>query len=621
MTEKKNLTELLAKGVVIGDGAMGTMLYSKGVFVNTCFDELNLTNPDLVKEIHAQYVAAGADFLETNTFGANEFKLARFGLADRLSQINAAAVKIAKECAAGNALVAGAVGPLGIDIAQGSRVSEKEIINTFASQVKILSEAGADFILFETFGNLKEILLAIKAASEVCELPIVAQMTINEYKETLYGDRLDTAMKSLGEIDRAIAVGLNCSLGPVAMLESIEVIKKATTKPISLQPNAGLPRSVEGRTLYMCTPEYMAEYAKRFYEKGVKIIGGCCGTTPEHIRQIVKAVRPLEKAVSARPAVIEVKPTIKQTVRQKPKELKDKSKLGAKLAAGQKIITIEISPPKGADVSRLLEKVRICKEADVDAVNIPDGPRASSRLSAMITAIKIEQSCRLETILHFCCRDRNIIAMQSDLLGIHTVGLRNVLVITGDPPKLGEYPDATGVFDLDSIALTKVISDLNCGLDIAGNGFLPPTALVIGVGANPVAADLEREIERFKAKVAAGAEFAITQPVFDADSLNKFLDATGNCKIPVIAGIWPFTSFKNAEFMANEVPGVVVPQKILDRMSKTKDAKDSKKAGVEIAAELMEQIKDITAGFAISAPFGNVKMALAAAGKTDINQI
>ena len=615
------MTELLASGVAIGDGAMGTMLYSKGVFVNTCFDELNLTSPGLVREIHEQYVSAGCDFIETNTFGANEFKLARFGLADKVEQINSAAVKIAKESAGDKALVAGAVGPLGVDIAQGGRVSEKEIINAFANQIKALSQAGVDFILLETFGNLKEILLAIKAAGEVCELAIVAQMAINEYKETLYGDRLDTAMKSLSEIQQVVAVGLNCSLGPAAMLESLEVIKKATTKPISLQPNAGLPRTVDGRTLYMCTPEYMAEYAKRFYEKGVKIIGGCCGTTPEHIRQIVKAVRPLEKAVRARPAVIEVKPTVKQAIRQKSAELKDKSKLGAKLAAGQKVITIEISPPKGADVSELLEKVRICERCGADCVNIPDGPRASSRLSAMITAIKIEQSCDIETILHFCCRDRNIIAMQSDLLGIHTVGLRNVLVITGDPPKLGEYPDATGVFDLDSIALTRVISDLNCGIDIAGNSFPSPTSLAVGVGANPVAADLKREIDRFKKKVEAGAEFAITQPVFDADSFLRFLDATKNCRIPVIAGIWPFTSFKNAEFMANEVPGVFVPKKILDRMAQTKDAKDSRRAGIEIARELMEQVSDVTAGFAISAPFGNVKMALAAAGKIEIDKI
>ncbi len=614
------MTELLARGVVIGDGAMGTMLYSKGVFVNTCFDELNLTNPSLVKEIHQQYVDAGADFIETNTFGANEFKLARFGLADKVQQINSAAVKNAKQCAGDKVLIAGSVGPLGVDIAQDGRVSEKETINAFANQVKALSQAGADFILFETFGNLKEILLAIKAGSEVCELAAVAQMAINEYKETLYGDRLDAAMRSLSEIEKVIAVGLNCSIGPAVMLESLEIIKKTTTKPISLQPNAGLPRSVDGRTLYMCTPEYMAEYAKRFYEKGVKIIGGCCGTTPEHIRQIVKTIKSIEKA-EAKQVTVEVKPAVKPAARQKPAQLKDKSKLGAKLAAGQKIITIEISPPKGADVSELLERVRICQKAGADCVNIPDGPRASSRLSAMITAIKIEQSCDIETILHFCCRDRNIIAMQSDLLGIHTVGLRNVLVITGDPPKLGEYPDATGVFDLDSIALTGVISNLNCGIDIAGNGFSPPTSLAVGVGANPVAADLKREIERFKRKVSAGAEFAITQPVFDADSLKRFLDATSDCKIAVIAGIWPFTSYKNAEFMANEVPGVVVPAKILDRMAQTKDAKDSRRAGVEIARELMEQISDLTSGFAISAPFGNVKIALAAAGKMEIEQI
>jgi homocysteine S-methyltransferase len=621
MTAGKDLKELLSQRVVIGDGAMGTMLYSKGVFVNTCFDELNLTRPSLIKEIHEQYVSAGADFIETNSFGASEFKLAKFGLIDKVEQINCAAAEIAKEIAGSKVLAAGAIGPLGIDIARGSRVSEKEVTDAFANQVKALVRGGVDFLLFETFGNLKELLLGIKAASDVCGLSIVAQMAISEYKETPYGDRLEPAMKSLAEIERVVAVGLNCSLGPAAMLESLDFIKKATTKPISLQPNAGLPRSVDGRTLYMCTPEYMAEYAKRFFEKGVKIIGGCCGTTPEHIKQIAKAVKSLDKAMTARPGVIEVKSTLRQAVRQKPAELKAKSKLGAKLAAGQKVITIEVTPPKGTDISELIEKVRFCQQAGADAVNIPDGPRASSRLSAMVTAIKIEQSCNIETILHFCCRDRNIIAMQSDLLGIHTVGLRNVLVITGDPPKLGEYPDATGVFDLDSVALTGVISNLNCGIDIAGNGFPVPTSLVVGVGANPVATDLAREVERYKNKVAAGAEFAITQPVFDVDSFLNFLKMTNDSRIPVIAGIWPFTSFKNAEFMANEVPGVVVPQEFLEKMAQTKDRHQSRRMGVEIARGLMKQLNDYVAGFAISAPFDDVKIALAVAGKIDIDQI
>ena len=617
---EKNLTELLNKQIVFGDGAMGTMLYSKGVFINTCFEELNLTNPHLVGQIHDLYISAGSDFIETNTYGANEFKLARFGLAEKTVQINTSAVKIAKQSAAGKALVAGSIGPLGIDIAQGSLISEKEITDAFSNHISAIAMAGADFILFETFHNLKELLIAINCAIKTCGLEIVAQMAINENNETLYGDKIDYALAKVAEFEQVAAVGLNCSIGPAAMLDSLPLIKKATSKPISLQANAGFPQNIDGRTVYMCTPEYMAEYAKRFYEKGVKIIGGCCGTTPEHIKQMVKTVRPLHKAdLSA--AVIEIKPQPKQAVKQKSVELKYKSKLGAKLAAGEKIYTVEISPPRGTDVSDLIAKVKLCEKYGIDAVNIPDGPRASSRLSAMITAIKIKQLCNTEPLLHFCCRDRNIIAMQSDLLGIQAVDLRNLLIVTGDPPKLGEYPDATAVFDLDSIALTKVVSNLNCGIDIAGNSLPLPTSLVIGVGANPVASDLEREIQRFKKKVEAGAEFAITQPVFDEKSFFKFLELTNDCKIPVVAGIWPFTSYKNAEFMANEVPGVVVPAEILQRMSKTKDQQDGRKEGVRIAMELMDKIKNVVAGYAISAPFGNVNMALAAAGKIEIEQI
>jgi len=358
----------------------------------------------------------------------------------------------------------------------------------------------------------------------------------------------------------------------------------------------------------------MAEYAKRFFEKGAKIIGGCCGTTPAHIKQIVKAVKPMDKASVHRPQ-IHLRPAA-QPHRHKAVPLAEKSKFGAKLAAGQKVFTVEISPPRGIDIDPLLEKVNLCKQHGIDAINIPDGPRASSRLSAMITAIKIEQCCNMETILHFCCRDRNIIGMQSDLLGIHAIGLRNVLIITGDPPKLGEYPDATAVFDMDSIALTKVVTDLNAGIDIAGNQLGQPLSLLAGVGANPVAVELDREILRYKQKTDVGAEFTITQPVFDENSLFRFMDKTKDCSIPIIAGIWPFTSFKNAEFMANEVPGVSVPLKLLERMSKAKTKDDGIKTGIEIAAEMMEKINDTVAGFAVSAPFGNVNIALRAMGKS-----
>ncbi|MEN6338278.1 MAG: bifunctional homocysteine S-methyltransferase/methylenetetrahydrofolate reductase, partial [Phycisphaerales bacterium] len=424
--------------------------------------------------------------------------------------------------------------------------------------------------------------------------------------------------KIAGE-EAVTAVGLNCSVGPSGMLGSLELVRHVTAKPISVQPNAGMPRQIEGRQLYMCTPEYMAEYAKRFYEKGARIVGGCCGTTPEHIREIVRAVRSISR-VATRTGV-SVSPEVRDVARpvaKAPQPLATRSRFGAKLAAGQTVATIEITPPRGVDVKAVVEKARQCAEAGVDAINIPDGPRASSRLSPLVTAVKIQEGAGIEAILHFCCRDRNLIGMQSDILGASAIGVRNLLLITGDPPKLGEYPNATGVFDMDSVALTGVARSLNGGVDIGGNGFDPPTSLVVGVGANPVAADMPREIDRFKQKVAAGAEFAITQPVFDADCLLRFLEATQGSPIPLIAGIWPFTSFKNAEFMANEVPGVVVPKRLLDRMSQAKTKEQGRVLGIQIARELVEEIRKHVAGFAVSAPFGNVTTALAVLGKADI---
>jgi homocysteine S-methyltransferase len=405
------------------------------------------------------------------------------------------------------------------------------------------------------------------------------------------------------------------------MLEALKRLRQVTEKPLSVQPNAGLPRRVEGRTLYMCTPEYMTEYAKRFFESGARIIGGCCGTTPQHIREIVKTVRPLSKAMKApAPAAhIEVKDVTPKGM--PPIPLKDKSGLGAKLSTGQAITCIELTPPRGIDPNKVIESAKLCAEYGIDAINIPDGPRASARLSPLVTALKIEQAAGMETILHICCRDKNLIGLQSDLLGIQTMGLRNVLLITGDPPKLGEYPDATGVFDLDAIALTQLTEGLNRGLDIAGNELPHKLSLTLGVGANPVASDLKREIERFKQKVAAGAEYAITQPVFDTAMFFRFQEAVAECSIPFVAGIWPFTSFKNTEFMANEVPGVVVPHDLLERMSKATTKDQGRKIGIEIAREMIETLRPHVAGFAVSAPFGNVKIALAALGKIEIETV
>jgi methionine synthase I (cobalamin-dependent)/5,10-methylenetetrahydrofolate reductase len=638
---KMKLSQLLSKQVVIADGAMGTMLYQSGVYINACFDELNLSNPKLVTKIHKQYVEAGVDFIETNTFGANEVKLAKYGLAEQTEKINKAGVELAKKAAGsstllttgdssttlktgslttGNVLVAGAIGPLARDIALYNQLSKQQAISAYKKQAKALADAGADFLILETFSNTDELLLAIDAVHSVTDLEIVAQMTTTELNETPYGEKIDHAISRISAQKGVTAVGLNCSVGPSAMLNALELIHGVTDKPISVQPNAGLPRQVEDCLLYMSTPEYMAEFAKRFYEKGARIIGGCCGTTPDHIREMVRAVRAIDKASTSKVrfgAVTIEKPKTTE-VRETP--LAEKSKFAAKLALGQKVTTIEITPPKGLDIDPILEKAKLCADMGIDAINIPDGPRASSRLSPMVTAVKIQQAANIESILHFCCRDRNLIGMQSDILGAYAIGLRNLLVITGDPPKMGDYPQATGVFDMDSITLTGVIRNLNRGSDLGGNQFNPPTSLVIGVGANPVATDIKREIDKYHQKVLAGAEFAITQPVFDADTLFRFLDSTKKSKIPVIAGIWPFTSLKNAEFMANEVPGVVVPAKLLERMSAAKTQQQGKTIGVEIARELIEEIKDRVAGFAVSAPFGNVKIALAVLGKIEIDR-
>lgn len=609
----------VSQRVLVGDGAMGTMLYQQGVFLNRCFDELNLTDSKIVRAVHDGYVAAGADFIETNTFGANRLKLSKFGLAGDVPQINRAGVRIAREAAKDAVLVAGSIGPLGCELTEHGPITFRAAGEMFEEQGRALVEGGADLLILETFSNPEELLIAIRSIAGLGDIPIIAQMTVNESNETIYGERIDQAIARIAREEAVTAVGLNCSVGPSGMLGSLELVRHVTDKPIAVQPNAGMPRQIEGRQLYMCTPEYMAEFAKRFFEKGARIIGGCCGTTPDHIREIVRAVRSISRAAARSGTSISVQaPQAARAVPKTPQPLAARSRFGARLAAGETVASIEITPPRGVDVKAIVEKARQCAEAGVDAINIPDGPRASSRLSPLVTAVKIQEGAGIETILHFCCRDRNLIGMQSDILGASAIGVRNLLIITGDPPKMGEYPSATGVFDMDSVALTGVARSLNGGVDIGGNGFDPPTSLVIGVGANPVAADLPREIDRFKQKVAAGAEFAITQPVFDADCLLRFLEATQGSRIPIIAGIWPFTSFKNAEFMANEVPGVVVPPRLLDRMSEAKTKEQGRVLGIQIARELVEEIRRHVAGFAVSAPFGNVTTALAVLGKAEI---
>jgi homocysteine S-methyltransferase len=604
--------------VVIFDGAMGTMIYARGVFINQCYDELNLRAPDLIRGIHDAYVKAGAEVLETNTFGANRVKLTQYGLADDVHAINAAAALLAREAAGDRVLVAGAVGPLGVRLEPYGPTSRDEARAIFAEQMRGLKEGGADLFIIETFSDLDEITEAVHAAREVDPaMPVIAQVAINSDGCTAYGATPVDIVKAL-ESSGADVIGLNCSVGPQIILEAIEKMAPFTTRKLSAQPNAGMPRDVGGRTMYMASPEYMASYARHLVAAGVKVIGGCCGTTPDHIHEIAEGVRPLvpRSGAAARATIsVHVEPNgdgarAEHGVAQVP--LAERSRFGAKLAAGEFVTSVELVPPRGVDASKMLRDAALLREAGVDAINVPDGPRAQSRMGAVLTSVLIEQQARIETVTHYCCRDRNLLGMLSDLLGASAVGLRNLLLITGDPPKMGPYPSATAVFDIDSIGLTNLVSHLNRGLDPGGNAIGAPTRFVIGVGVNPAAIDPEHERRRFEWKVEAGAEYAITQPVFDAEQLERFAATVAHLNIPIVAGIWPLVSVRNAEFLANEVPGVTVPPAIIERMRRANaiSKEHAVQEGIAIAREMLERVRPIVRGVQVSAPFGKAELAV-----------
>lgn len=603
----QDFLKFVEKNIVVFDGAMGTRLYEKGVYINRVYDELNLIQPALVKEVHQEYLDAGAMVIETNTFGANLFKLQPHGLADKLEAINYQAAKLAREVAKDQAWVAGAIGPLGIRIEPWGKTSVEEAEAAFTEQARGLLAGGVDLFLLETFYDLNEIHQAIRAVRKLCDKPIIASMTINEDGNALYGTTVDVFTPKLEEWGADI-IGLNCSVGPKIMFDAIEKMRAITDLNIIAQPNAGLPRVVDGRMIYLCNPEYFAEYAKRFIQLGVRLVGGCCGTTPEHIRAIVNAAKAIapsgKKIFSITKSVEDVKTDI-ATVPQA-----EKSALGNKLAAGKFIVTAELTSPKGCDPQVVLNRAQQLKDAGIDAINIPDGPRASARLSPLAMSLLIEQKVGIETILHYCCRDRNILGIQSDLLGAYALGLRNILAITGDPPKVGNYPQATAVFDIDSIGLMNVINRLNCGHDIGNNAIGKPTGFLTGVGANPGAIDLDLEVRRFEWKVDAGAEFAITQPVFDVELLERFLERIKHVRIPIFAGIWPLASLKNAEFMNNEVPGASVPEEIFVRLRKADTVEAQREEGIAIAREALDRVQKMVDGVQISVPFGRVDSVL-----------
>jgi methionine synthase I (cobalamin-dependent)/5,10-methylenetetrahydrofolate reductase len=607
--------------IIVFDGAMGTMLYSKGVFINQCYDELNLRAPDMITELHRAYVKVGAEVIETNTFGANRLKLTPYGLDAQVSDINKAGAKLARavaDDAPKPVLVAGSVGPLGVRIEPYGPTSRDEARGYFREQMKGLIDGGADVFLLETFADLDEIEQAIKAAREVSpQTPIIAQMTVGQDGLSPYGATPEDIARTLDSWGADI-IGLNCSVGPQIILEAIEKMAPLTKKKLSAQPNAGMPRDVQGRSMYMASPEYMSTYARHLVQAGARVVGGCCGTTPEHIHAMVEGVRPLSPRLAAtgvattalaKTAVGDAGPSV-PLVKTTP--LVERSRWGAKIAKKQFVSSVEIVPPRGVDATRMLDDVRKLKAAGVDAVNVPDGPRAQSRMGALLTSVILEQQVGIEAVTHYSCRDRNLLGMLSDLLGAAAIGLHNMLLVTGDPPKMGPYPDATAVFDIDAIGLTNLVANLNRGLDPGGNSIGKPTQFVIGVGVNPAAIDIPHEIKRFEWKVQAGAEYAITQPVFDPAQLEKFLGLIEHTRIPVIAGIWPLVSARNAEFLANEVPGVTVPAEVIDRMRRAneKSKEHAVAEGIAIAREMFERVQPHVQGVQVSAPFGKVDLAL-----------
>jgi homocysteine S-methyltransferase len=608
MTE---IADIVLSRPVLADGAMGTVLYARGIFINRCYDELNLSDPGLILSIHEEYLQAGAEILETNTFGANRFRLARHGLAGKVAEINAAGVRLARQAVehlrdkqAGEAWVGGSVGPLGVRLEPLGKTGLDEARAAFAEQIDALAQAGADLLILETMPALNEAQQALIAAREVApDLPVLVMVTVDDESNCLDGSSPEQAARLLTEWG-ATAIGVNCSTGPATVLTAIEAMHKATTLPLAAMPNAGMPRAVEGRNIYLCSPEYMASFARKAIAAGAQIVGGCCGTTPNHIRAMRSAMRALD--AQARVVVSGAAPEL--NTETPPAPLAARSRIGALVAQGSFVTLVEIVPPKGIDCVKEIEGARLLAGMGVHAINVPDSPRASARMSAQSLCIQIQQHTGIETVLHYTCRDRNILSIQSDLLGASSIGLHNILCLTGDPPKLGNYPDATAVFDVDAIGLVNIVRRLNHGLDIGSNSIGASTNLTIGVAANPGVPDIENELRRFKYKVEAGAEYAITQPVFDLRLLEAFLERIKDFPIPVIAGIWPLTSLRNAEFMKNDLR-VSMPEEIMLRMAQTDSPDAARREGVLIAQEMLEAVRPFVQGVQVSAPFGRYALA------------
>ena len=620
---------LFSGGTVLCDGAMGTMLYGCGVFINRSYDELNVTQPDTVRSVHEQYLQAGAEVIETNTFGANALRLEHFGLRERVREFNLAGVALARESVEAHrerhraeAFVAGAVGSLGVRLGTGEgEVTESQAREIFAEQMHALAEGGVDLLIAETMMSLAEAEQAVLAAREAAPgLPLVVLASVNDEGSCLDGTTVEAFAARLTELG-VNALGCNCSNGPVTVLAAIERMRAATTLPLVAMPNVGMPRDIEGRNIYLSSPEYMGSFAKKFAKAGVSWVGGCCGTTPAHIRAMRGALRAVGaqttgEAAMERSHAASIATAEHETPKVEPPPLEERSTVGRKIARGEFVSLIEIVPPKGFDCSRELAGAELLARLGVDAINVPDSPRASTRMSALSLCVQIQARVGVETVLHFTCRDRNLLSIQSDLLGAASIGLKNILCLTGDPPKMGNYPDATAVFDVDAIGLTRITQALNHGLDIARNPLGGSTGFTISVAANPGVPDIDHEVRRFAYKVEAGAEFCITQPVFDMRLLEQFLRRIEGFRIPVVAGIWPLTSLRNAEFMRNELK-VSMPEDVLARMGRHTDKQAALDEGLKIAQEMLASVRSEVQGVQVAAPFSKYTAAAEVLGLHD----
>ena len=611
---RAELTSFLRERPRIGDGALGTALYTGGVGARRSFDDLNRSDPDRVHAIHAAQLAAGAEVITANTFGANRWKLARHGLASEVAAINAAGVAVARRAAGSDGVVFGSIGPSGAIVAPLDEERAPEMAAGFREQAAALAAAGTDAILIETFTSLAEARLALAAAREAApDLGVVVLMTFSDQATTLFGVSAGAAGAALAAAG-ADAVGSNCGVGPDSTLSALEAMREAVPVPLVAQPNAGIPERTEGRFLYPSSPDYVAHYAKRYLRLGVSLIGGCCGTGPDHIAAVAGVVRAASAGARSRPrqaaAEPPVTPDLDAPTGEPEVETRERSRLARSLTDGEFAVSVEMDPPRGANAGKFLAKSRELADAGIGFVNVADGPRASARMSAIAFAALLEREGRVETILHYQCRDRNLIGIQSDLLGAHALGIRNLLAVTGDPPKLGDYPHATPVFDVDSVGLVRIAGGLNRGLDLAGNPLGAALPFHIGVGANPAAANLEAELRKFERKVAAGAQYCLTQPVYEPALLESFLASVQGFGLPVVVGVLPLVSSRNAEFLHNEVPGMTVPQPVREQLAAARTRQQARAVGVSVAREMVAAAREAAAGVYIMPPFNRFDLAI-----------